>query len=192
MELKEMIIEDEESNGVYAISLVTTPATGEEYVMLSEQKELVQLAEIDNDEQLMLGLVLAPNQKIYRRDGEKEYEIFFSADTVKKASQLYLQRGHQENVTFEHKEDVQGVTMVESWIVADSQKDKSFAFGKEYPVGSWMAVLKVHNKEMWQDFKENGTITGFSLEGMFTPKTVSTNMSVLDKLNYLKSMTNKK
>lgn len=188
MEVREMIIEDEDANGVYAISLVTTPATGEEYVMLSDQKELIQLAEIDNDEQLMLGLVLAPNQKIYRRDGEKEYEIFFSANTVKQASQLYLQKGLQENVTFEHKEDVNGVTMVESWIVADSQKDKSAVYGKEYPVGSWMAVLKVHSKEMWNDFKENGTITGFSLEGMFTPKKKPVEMSAIEKLEYLKSI----
>ena len=42
MELKEMIIEDENENGVFAISLVTTPATGEEYIMLNEQKELVK------------------------------------------------------------------------------------------------------------------------------------------------------
>jgi hypothetical protein len=191
MELREMVIEDEESNGVYAISLVTTPATGEQYVMLSDQKELVKLAEIDNDEQLMLGLVLAPNQKIYRREGETEYEIYFSSDTVKKASQLYLQKGFQDQVTFEHKEDLGGVTMVESWIVADSQKDKSAVYGKEYPVGSWMAVLKVHSKEMWEEFKESGTITGFSLEGMFTPKKAETELSQVDKLNYLKSMVNK-
>lgn len=190
MEVREMIIEDEEANGVYAISLVTTPATGEEYVMLSEQKELIKLAEIDNDEQLMLGLVLAPNQKIYRKDGDKEYEIFFSAETVKKASQLYLQKGFQEQVTFEHKEDLQGVTMVESWIVADSQKDKSAVYDKEYPVGSWMAVLKVHNKDMWNEFKENGTITGFSLEGMFTPKKAEVELSAIEKLTYLKSIVN--
>lgn len=187
-----MIIEDENENGVYALSLVTTPATGDEYVMLSEQKELVKLSEINEDEQLILGLVLAPNQKIYRRNGDEEYEIFFSEKTIKKASQLYLQKGLQDQVTLEHKEDVKGVTMVESWIVADTEKDKSAVYGKEYPVGSWLAVLKVHDKAMWVDFKENGTMTGFSLEGLFTPKTVSTEKQKLSELQTkLKEVFNK-
>jgi len=190
MELKEMIIEEDTDNGVYAISLVTTPATGEEFVMLSEQKPIdLKFAEVSKDERLLLGLVLQPNQKIYRRDANgEEYEIFFREETIKKAAQLYLQNQHQHNVTFEHQTEIEGVTMVESWIVADSQKDKSAAYGKEYPVGSWIAVLKVNDPKMWEDFKANSTIKGFSLEGLFTPKKQVTEMSAVEKLNYLRSI----
>ena len=35
-----MIIEDENENGVFAISLVTTPATGEEYIMQTSSKKV--------------------------------------------------------------------------------------------------------------------------------------------------------
>ena len=191
MELREMIIEDEDENGVYAISLVASPATEEEFVMLSKQTPVdVKMAEVSADEQLLLGLVLQPNQKIYRKDEKsgEEYEIYFSEQTIKKAAQLYLMDGNQHNVTFEHEAKIKDVSMVESWIISDSKKDKSAAYGKEYPVGSWMAVMKVHNKDMWEEFKANGIIKGFSLEGMFTPKVKNIALSSMDRLKYLKSI----
>lgn len=169
MELREMIIDEENEQGVYAISLVTSPATQEKFIALSEDVETIKLAKINDDEQLLLGLVLQPNQKIYRNENGEEYEIFFSADTIKRASQLYLKKGLQHKVTLEHEQPIEGVVMVESWIVADSDKDKSAAYGLNYPVGSWLAVLKVEDKKDWVNLKEKSTVSGFSLEGLFKP-----------------------
>ena len=187
MELREMIIEEENEQGVFAISLVTSPATEQKFIALSEDNKPIKLAKINEDEQLLLGLVLQPNQKIYRNDDEGEYEIFFSEATIKKASQLYLQKGHQHNVTLEHEEPIEGVTMVESWIVADSKKDKSNVYGYEYPVGSWMAVLKVHDKKEWDNIKEKSTLSGFSLEGLFKP-TAPVKMSLIDMIAEVKGL----
>ena len=50
-----------------------------------------------------MGAALIPNKKIYRRNGDKEYYIHFSEDTVRKASQLFLSRGKQNNSTLEHE-----------------------------------------------------------------------------------------
>ena len=186
MELREMIIDEEEEQGVFAISLVTSPATQEKFIALSEDEQLIKLAKINEDEQLLLGLVLQPNQKIYRNDNGEEYEIFFSSDTIKKAAQLYLQKGLQHSVTLEHEKPIEGVTMVESWLVANSEKDKSAAYGLSYPVGSWLAVLKVHDKKQWDNIKENSTLSGFSLEGLFKP--VKKDVSLADQIAELKGL----
>lgn len=182
-----MIIEEENEQGVFAISLVTSPATEQKFIALSEDEKPIKLAKINEDEQLLLGLVLQPNQRIYRNDEGEEYEIFFSEQTIKKASQLYLQKGFQDNVTMEHEEIMKGVTMVESWIVADPKRDKSNVYELEYPKGSWMAVLKVHDKKEWDNIKENSTLSGFSLEGLFKPSK-PTELSFIDMIAEVKGL----
>ena len=200
----EMVIKDEEEHGVYALSLVDTPATGDETVLLSAEKEqvelsevlgnnqMVQLAEVDKEKQLIMGVVLMPNQPIYRKSGEREYNIHFKAHTIEKAAYLYMSQLNNNNATVQHKKPVTGVSVVESWIVLDSQKDKSAMYGKEYPVGSWAVVMRVHDTAKWEEYKENGT-TNISLEGVFKPKEEPTELkaeiSTLEKrLNILKSI----
>ena len=69
-----------------------------------------------------MGALLIPNKTIYRKEGKEEYYIYFSKETVKKASELFLQKGKQNNATLEHKFDIDGLTLVESWIVEDKEK----------------------------------------------------------------------
>jgi len=61
-----------------------------------------------------MGALLIPNKPIYRNGDEGDYYIYFSKDTVQKASQLYLQNGYQHNSTLEHNETLKGLTLVES------------------------------------------------------------------------------
>ena len=70
---------------------------------------------------------------------------------------------------------VNGITTVESWIVSDSKKDKTQAFGLEYPVGTWVACMKIDNEDVWQNYVKEGIVKGFSIEGYFDEK--PTNMS---------------
>ena len=61
-----------------------------------------------------------------RRDSKgKEYNIVFSKDTVRKASELYFKNLNNNNATLEHEEKTDGVSVIESWIVEDVQKDKT-------------------------------------------------------------------
>jgi hypothetical protein len=117
-----------------------------------------------------MGAVLIPEKPIYRRNGEDEYYIYFSKDTVNKASQLFFKNGNQNNWTLEHGKEIKGLTVVESWIVEDTQKDKSAIYNLSVPVGSWMASVKVEDDGIWNDYVKTGKVKGFSLEGYFADK----------------------
>ena len=170
MDVFELFIDEEKENsGVMAISIVENPAIEENFIALkSEEQKILNLAEVDKEKRILMGPALIPNKKIFRKDGEYEYEIFFSEDTVRKASEVFLSRGHQNNSTLEHAYDLIGLSVVESWIIEDTEKDKSNYYGFEnLPVGTWMVSTKVNNDDVWQEFVKTGKVKGFSIEGYF-------------------------
>lgn len=162
------IDEENEFSGIEAISVVENPAIEEDFIALKKQQ--VQLAEVDKEKRILMGAALIPNKKIYRTNGEDEYNIFFSEDTVRKASELFLSRGKQNNSTLEHDVKLNGLSVVESWIIEDKKKDKSKKYGFDLPVGTWMVSVKVNNDEIWNDFVKEGKVKGFSIEGFFADK----------------------
>ena len=162
----ELIIDEEdEISGIDAISIVDDPAIQEDFITLSSQE--VKLAEVDKDKQILMGPALIPNKKIYRRSGEDEYYIFFSDDTVRKAAELFLSKGKQNNSTLEHEIELNGMSVVESWIIEDKDKDKSNLYGFDLPLGTWMVSMKVNNDEVWSSYVKTGKVKGFSIEGHF-------------------------
>ena len=90
--------------------------------------------------------------------------------TVRKASELYLKHGNQANHTLEHEHKINGLTVVESWIVENKEKDKSALYGLDVPVGTWMVAVKVDNDAIWQEWVKEGKVKGFSIEGYFADK----------------------
>ena len=170
MKIVELILDDNEDlTGIEAISIVENPAIEEDFIALKGEQQL-QLAEVDKEKRILLGALLVPNKPIYRKSGEDEYYIYFSRDTVRKASQIYLQKGNQNNSTLEHKHSLKGLSLVESWIVEDSKKDKTALYGLEYPVGTWVGAVKVNNEQVWQEFVKTGKVKGFSIEGYFADR----------------------
>jgi hypothetical protein len=166
MNLIELIIDDKEDlQGVEAISIVENPAIESDFVALKSEE--VKLAEVDKEKRILMGAVLIPEKPIYRRNGEDEYYIYFSKDTVIKASQLFLKKGNQGNSTLEHSKAIEGLTVVESWIVEDLTKDKSALYNLSVPLGTWMASVKVDNDEIWNDYVKTGKVKGFSLGRSF-------------------------
>lgn len=164
-----MFIDEEDmESGVYAISLVENPAIEENWIYLSKQHK-IELAEANGEKRLLIGPVLIPNKEIPRIDNEtgEEYDIVFDEKVIEKAAQLFLQRQHNNDSTLEHTENVDDVSIVESWIIADSKADKSNAYNLSYPKGTWMVMAKVNNDEIWSDYVKTGKVKGFSLEGLF-------------------------
>ena len=152
MEVYELFVdENSEASGIEAISVVEEPAIEENFIALKAQK--IELAEINAEKRILMGPALIPDKKIYRRSEEgDEYYIFFSQDTVRKASQLFLSRGNQNNSTLEHQYALKGMSVVESWIVEDEKKDKSAFYDLNMPKGTWMVSVKVNNDEVWEEF----------------------------------------
>ena len=167
MKIIELIIDEGEDNGVNAISLVKNPAIESDFFALKSDEVLLKT--IDDDKRLLVGALLIPNKPIMRKNEEGNYYIYFSKDTVEKASQKFLINNNQHNATLEHKMPLTGMTLVESWIVENKKQDKSAYYGLDVPVGTWMGTMKVQNEETWQEVK-SGKIKGFSIEGYFADK----------------------
>lgn len=170
MRIIELLIdEDALFSGIEAISIVDRPAIEENFIALNEQQK-TKLAEIDNEKRILMGAALIPNKNIYRSDGEEEYYIYFSDQTVRQASELFLMNGNQNESTLEHEAKLNGLSVVESWIIEDEVHDKSRKYGLNMPVGTWMVSMKVNNDEVWNNYVKTGKVKGFSIEGYFTDK----------------------
>ena len=96
----------------------------------------------------------------------KEFYVFFSEATIKRASELYLINNNQASATLEHTDTIHDVTTVESWIVEDTKNDKSNIYNLNLPKGSWVLSMKVENDEIWQDILDK-KVRGFSIEGFY-------------------------
>ena len=170
MKIVELILDEEqEDSGIDAISIVESPAIESDFVALNNQE--IKLAELDKEKKILLGALLIPNKPIYRKGDEgEEYYIFFSKDTIVKASQMFLKNGYQNNSTLEHAQALNGLTLVESWIVESETQDKSRMYGLNVPVGTWMGSVKVNNDEIWSEYVKTNKVKGFSIEGYFADK----------------------
>ena len=168
MKIIELILDEEQDEiGVDAISIVESPAIESDFVALKNEE--IKLAEVDSEKRILMGALLIPNKPIYRNSEEGEYYIYFSKETIVKASQMFLQNGNQSNSTLEHNKVLDGLTLVESWIV-ESEQDKSRHYGLNVPVGTWMGSVKVNNSKIWKDYVKTNKVKGFSIEGYFADK----------------------
>ena len=170
MKIIELILdEDSKVSGIDAISIVEAPAIESNFIALSNHQ--VKFATVDTEKRILMGPALIPNRPIYRNQDGEEFYVYFSKSTIEKAMQLYLTKGNQGNATLEHDGKIQGLTLVESWIKVDAEKDKSAAFGMNDPVGTWYVSMKVDNEEIWNEYVKSGKVKGFSIEGFFADKT---------------------
>ena len=172
MDIIELVIDEEskEFSGIEAISVVESPAIEEDFIALKNEDK-VRLAEVSKEKRLLMGAALIPDKPIYRKSGEHEFYIYFSKDTVAKASQMFLKAGNQGQATMEHaSQKLEGMTVVESWLVEDKIHDKSRKYGLDMPLGTWMVAMKVDNDEVWNNYVKENKIKGFSIEGYFIDK----------------------
>jgi len=147
---------------------VEDPAIEENFIKLSKQK--MELATVDGEKKILMGPALIPNKQIYRKNEKHgEFYIYFSEDTIRLASEMFFRNSKQNNATYEHDKEIDGMTVVESWLIEDPAKDKSAIYGFDLPKGTWMISMKVNNPDVWAKVKA-GEVKGFSIEGYFADK----------------------
>jgi NADH dehydrogenase/NADH:ubiquinone oxidoreductase subunit G len=168
MRIVELIIDEkDETSGIDAVSVVESPAIESDFIAL--KKHEIELKEVDAEKRILMGAALIPNKQIYRKNEKnEEYYIYFSEETVRKASELFFMNSNQNNATLEHKQKLEGMSVVESWIV-EGAHDKSMNYGFNFPKGTWVISMKVNNDEIWNKVKL-GEVKGFSIEGYFADK----------------------
>ena len=167
----ELIIAEENLDlTISAISLVTAPAIEENFVFFGKDDNNLCLAKIDEEQQCLVSPALIPNKQIFRYDAatDSEYYVYFSKETVKEASELYLKHNNNNNATYQHEEDVKDVYTTESWI-KEGDMDKSKMYGFDLPDGTWFVKMHVANLDMWNKIK-SGELKGLSIEGFFVNK----------------------
>jgi len=187
MKFFELVLDEEKVlHGVDAISIVEHPAIEEDFITLSKDYKF-EFKEVNAEKRILMGAAMIPEKPIYRREGEEEYYVFFTKETIRRASELYLMNGKQNNATLEHQSKLTGLSLVESWIIEDSDKDKSKAYGLEYPVGTWMVSMKVNNDDVWEEYVSSGKVKGFSIEGWFMQResinaaSINTELSAIEQ-----------
>ena len=184
-----VIADDSEELAIDAISLVHSPAIESDFVFFGKEKNNLTFAKVDEEKRMLVSPALIPNKQIFRYDPntDSEYYVYFSPDTVRKASELYLKHNNHHKATYEHKDRVSGVLTVESWI-KEGDSDKSKMFGYDLPNGTWFVKMKITNDDLWKKIKD-GELKGLSIEGYFTNKFEAmqnrkpTNEEILSALN---------
>ena len=186
----ELVIDGNEELAIDAISLVSAPAIEQDFVFFGKEKNNLTFAKVDEDKRMLISPALIPDKQIFRHDPQtsSDYYVFFSKETVRKASELYLKNNNHHKATQEHAERVSGVLTVESWIIDDPKMDKSTLYGFSLPKGTWMVSMRITNDDVWKEIK-SGTLKGLSIEGYFTDKmekmseTTPTDQEILEALN---------
>ena len=167
----ELVIADEsEELTIDAISLVTSPAIEQDFVFFGKEKNNLTLAKIDEEKRMLVSPALIPNKQIFRYDPntDSNYYVYFSKETVRQASELYLKHNNHHKATYQHEDRVSGVLTIESWI-KEGDQDKSKLYGFDLPDGTWFVKMKIENDEMWNKIKD-GELKGLSIEGYFINK----------------------
>ena len=161
MAKKKKLYEVRPDSLVYAISLVECPAIESNFVYLSEEKPIRVCLEQD-EKHMVFGAVLIPDKPIYRYNQEEEYYLRFPKETIEVLAHEYLQNDNIYSFTKQHKDNADGVSIIESW-VKTSNNDKSVDLGIDAPIGTWFVGAKIDNEEIWQGIKD-GSMKGFSVE----------------------------
>jgi hypothetical protein len=171
MEIHEMSIND--YAGVESIALVEEPAIEINFMCFSsEKKAQLNMSIADKEKRIITGPVLIPEQLIYRIDKKtnKEYFVFFSEETISNIAEKFMLEKRNSEVNIEHEQPVNDISILEIWLVADPNMDKSKSLGYNVPKGSLMMSYKVNNDDVWNNLIKTGLVKGFSIEGSFIEK----------------------
>jgi hypothetical protein len=182
------VFDGKKGSGVYALSCVEDPAMEDVWITLKKQPAEIKFEAVDEEKRLLLGAALIPNKRIYRKDGDNEFYVRFSEQVIEDVANAFIENGHQTKSFENHDSPIEGVSVVQTWTVADPERDKSAVYGKKYEKGTWVAMMKVHNDDIWAKAKE-GKLKGFSIDALLGLKEISfKNQIMSDKKNIVEAI----
>ena len=111
-------LSDNEDGMVY-VSLVDDPAVDRDFMAFSAEKKIPVCAISNEERRLVRGVLMRADFPIYRvvPPGE-EFYIIFSAQTIRRMTERFLEKGNQGNVNTMHipGSDVEGVNLVQLFL----------------------------------------------------------------------------
>jgi len=168
----------DESSSVNAKPTMNRNPNSETLIDKSATQDAFSKIQFESEEkQLIAGPLMIPRKLIYRFDESNgEFWVYFTEQTIEKIAYKYLMNKNQDQTNLEHSESVklEDVVLVESWLVQDPEKDKSFALtGEKYSKGTWFGIMKVKNSSVWEEWVKTGRVRGYSVEGFFSDKLIN-------------------
>lgn len=166
---------DDDEQGLFAVSFVDAPAI--EYNFLAMRKNKPLHIYMNEPKHEVVSPLLIPNQLIYRRNGNDEYYIRWSEDTIKNAAMSMILNQRLNWVTVMHPMESnpdltydkcleKGVYMMRLWIIDDPKNDDAKTkYGYDLPKGTLMAHYKVYNRKLWNRIV-GGELKGLSIEAV--------------------------
>lgn len=139
-----------------------------ERILNQIEKEKMKFS-TDEDKRIVVGPVMIPDLPIKRQDPitKEIFYVYFSEDTIKKASEKFFKTLKVNNTDIQHSEMITDEnTLLESWIIENPEHDKSKLYGYDLPKGTWMVSYRINNNDTWKSIK-SGELNGFSIDGNF-------------------------
>ncbi len=173
MKVYEITFNDEEK-----VSLVKSPAVESTLLKFSDE-ENETLYFTNEEKQEVYSVAMIPNKMIFRKNvmGEPA-NVYYTSSTIEKFQQNYFRKNANSGTNINHAEfNTDGIFPFESWIVLNSENDKSKELGLTAPNGSLIMGFKIENDEVWNDVK-NGNLDGLSVEGKVIFKEVEPNINI--------------
>lgn len=165
LEAYELKIDPTKGSFVDAVALVDEPAIESDFIAFNKAPLSIQFTANDERQEL-LGAAMIPNLLIYRQDSDgSEYNVFFSADTIREIAQTFMKSGLTNSMNLDHQNTDADSTIFQSYIV-DTTMGMSSPKGLNLPNGSWVIGTKVYNQDVWNSIK-SGERKGFSVQGIF-------------------------
>lgn len=155
------------TDGIVAISLVEYPAVESNFVCFNQDREIQKFAIENEDKHLITGVIMLANSPIYRRDGDYEFYITYSPETIQLMASKMLNDGTFKLNDIQHNgKFIKGLSLVELYI-KDEAKGINPSFLNNIPDGSLLATYHCDDDELWNEIKNGDMLNGFSLEGYF-------------------------
>jgi len=172
--------ENVNSGEIYAISLVgddEEPANTFDIVTMSDnQKDLIEVKFAADDKELRMvyAIVLRAEQKVTRKKDNQLIAMKFSKDAIRGFSQEFLAKGYQLNSSWNHDYNqwLKGLSVTESWLVADGNNDKGNAIGLKVETDDWCVGIKL-SQELWDEYVVTKRIKGVSIDAFISMNKVS-------------------
>ena len=169
------------ATGVVSNSLVLYPAHEVDFQTFSARpKGTVVKYHFDDEQQVITGVAISADTRIYRRDDELgEYEVVFTKQAITTIIEQYAKDGNFNNLNIEHnsKDVVTGAYLILSYQIDTEKGFTAPERFKDANEGSWITSYKIEDKDLYTRAK-NGEFKGFSVEGFFIQKLIKMSKKV--------------
>lgn len=155
---------------IIAVSLVEDPAIEVNWYAFSNDKKH-QFRSVNDEKRMLAGPFMIPDQRIYRKDENGfEYEVFFTKETIEKASMKFFKTLKNLNINEDHTDQFVSAFITQSWFTSENDKSKEMGF--DLPVGTWFGVVHIEDENYWNEYIKTGKFRGFSIEGFLGEKII--------------------